>query len=164
MSSTPVRRWGAGEDDRERVRRGKIGIIVMVVGLLALGGAMMAAMRHELNQRLAHPGPSFEKYVQDHHLGTVTDVTDGTATDPSTTVLTLYEAIPNQDLQRTALEYMRLFVEYDQGQSFVLCEPASQGQTLEVALCHYDPQTGQLVVDLRPPGGQPVHLELQENW
>jgi hypothetical protein len=163
LTPAPAGRGGSSPE-ADRIRRGKLGIIAIVGGTLVLGAAMMAVMRYELRARLASPGPSFEQYVSEHHLGTVSDLTDGTATDPSTTILTLYEAVPNDQLQRTALDYMRLFVQYDQGQSFILQEPGPAGTVEQVALAHYDPGSGRLTLDLRPPGGAPVHLELQAPW
>jgi hypothetical protein len=164
MSTFPPESSSPPPVNARRIQRGKIGLVAIIGGVLALASAMLWALQFELRIREASPGPSFERYVADHHLGIVSDVTDGTATDPSTTILTLYEAIPNTRLQRSVIEYMQLFVQYDHGQSLILQEPGPDGRLIQAALAHYDPQNGRLTLDLRPPGAPEIHLELQESW
>jgi hypothetical protein len=147
------------------VRRNQWWMVLICVVLLGLMGSLYAFMRHEAETRQSAHRVSFYEYVVTHHLGELEDLADGTAIDASTYVLTLNQPVADQDIERTIIQLMQLYVQYDHGEALILrCTDPASSRPVEVAEAHYNPAKHQLSLNLRPRQGPQTHVVLDEPW
>ncbi|MCL6444074.1 MAG: hypothetical protein K6T83_11565 [Alicyclobacillus sp.] len=156
MKSADVRR-------RTLQTRAAIVIVMLLIGLAILG--LYAAMKQIAAARKAAHKVSFYQYVTLHHIGTLTNIDDGTGFDPNSYVLTLSSQIPAASEQEYVTSLMKRYVEYDNGQllTIVYQDPRTHAQH-PVATVHYDDDEHVLTVALTMATGKTERIVKHVDW
>lgn len=122
-----------------RVKRNYVYISLVVVGICAAMGYLLISMSHIAKQKKQAHAHTFFQYVVTHHIGTLTEVDDGTGLDPQSYVLNIPNPISPKLLPAWTENLMRLYYQYDDGSTLsVFANEPHQKSPVEIAQAYYD--------------------------
>jgi hypothetical protein len=158
MLSTP-------SDTQRRVKRSRMYMLVVFVGILIFMGFMYIAVKSITEQRLAEHKHSFMGYVTSNHIGKLMEIDSGTGLDPMSYVLQLDHPVPDSEKASFTMDMIQKYVQYDRGSvlTIVYLNPTTKIQT-PIAEAHYNRVDGRVSLSIHMDNGETKSLVVKENW
>lgn len=150
---------------RQRATQTKLYMLIVFTAIVCAIGGLYLYMEKVAKQRAAENKHSFYQYVVTHHIGQLQDIDDGTGFNPEAYTLVLNHRVPDAKEQEYVTGLMKLYVEYDHGQTMTIVYHDPRTHALRpIADLSFDDDHGVLSETLTLHSGGLKKMQQHVNW